>query len=65
VTDLLGVDRLLKINAHEHGIVLNAPELDIKTNEWTYRIESDSLRLKAVFTILAPNRVRLITVIMD
>lgn len=47
------------------GVVLNAPELDIKTNEWTYRIESDSLRLKAVFTIPDPNRVRLITVITD
>lgn len=47
------------------GVVLNAPELDIKTNEWTYRIESDSLQLKAVFTILDPNRVRLITVITD
>jgi hypothetical protein len=47
------------------GVVLNAPELDIKTNEWTYRIESDSLQLKAVFTIPDPNRVRLITVITD
>lgn len=47
------------------GVVLNAPELDIKTNEWTYRIESDSLRLKVVFTIPGPNRVRLITVITD
>lgn len=45
------------------GVVLNAPELDIKTNQWIYRIESDSLRLKAVFTIPDPNRVRLITVI--
>lgn len=47
------------------GVVRNAPELDIKTNEWTYRIESDGLRLKAVFTIPNPNRVRLITVITD
>jgi hypothetical protein len=47
------------------GVVRNAPELDIKTNEWIYRIESDSRRLKAVFTIPDPNRVRLITVITD
>ena len=51
--DMLGLART--------GVVLNAPELDNKTNEWTYRIESDSLQLKAVFTIPDPNRVRLIT----
>ena len=55
--DILGLART--------GVVLNPPELDIKTNEWTYRIESDSLGLKAVFTIPDPNRVRLITVITD
>ena len=55
--DMLGLART--------GVVLNAPELDNKTNEWTYRIESDSLQLKAVFTIPGPNRVRLITVITD
>lgn len=45
------------------GVVLNEPELDIKTNEWTYRIESGSIQLKAVYVIPDPNRVRLITII--
>lgn len=45
------------------GVVLNAPELDIKTNEWLYRIESDGIQLKAVFAIPNPNRVRLITIV--
>jgi hypothetical protein len=46
------------------GVVFNEPELDIKTNEWTYRIESGSLQLKAVYVITDPNRVRLITIII-
>lgn len=45
------------------GMVANAPEMDIKTNEWTYRIESDEL--KVVFVIPSPSMVRLITVFPD
>jgi hypothetical protein len=47
------------------GVVLNAPESDSKTNEWTSRIESDGLQLTAVFPIPDPHRIRLITVITD
>ena len=42
------------------GIVAKASELDIKTNEWTYRIETNDF--KVVFVIPNPNCVRLITV---
>ncbi len=45
------------------GIVVKAPELDIKTHSWTYRIESDEL--KVVFVILDKESVRLITVLTD
>jgi hypothetical protein len=53
------------LNFARIGIVRNAPEIDIKTNEWCYRIESDAHRVKVVFTILGSRRVRLITVITD
>jgi len=58
-----GVDNNDILCLTRSGVVLNEPELDMKTNEWTYRIESDTLKLKAVFCIPDPKKVRLITVI--
>lgn len=60
-----GVDNNDILSLARTGVILIASELDIKTNEWTYRIESDGLQLKAVFTILDPSRVRLLTVMTD
>lgn len=46
------------------GIVQSEPECDIKTGEWTYRIESNNPKMKAVF-IPMDNRVRVLTVMVD
>ena len=45
------------------GLVLNSPEPHSVTGEWTYRMESKSPEVKAVFTVLAKSRIRLLTVI--
>lgn len=47
------------------GVVLNEPELDIKTGEWLFRIESQRLGLKAQFICIDEMKTRLITVIQD
>jgi len=47
------------------GLVLNPPEPHIKTGELNYRIESQTQKLKVVFSIVDPNTVRLITVLDD
>lgn len=47
------------------GQVLNEPEQHIKTGNMTYRMEMADPPVKAVFTILGPNRVQLITVFVD
>jgi len=47
------------------GVVLNEPELDIKTGEWLFRIESQRLGLKAQFICIGEMQTRLITVMQD
>ena len=58
-----GVDNNDILKVAKTGIVVKVPELDIKTYAWTYRIESDEL--KVVFVILDEESVRLITVLTD
>lgn len=60
-----GIDNNDILKLAKTGVVLNEPELHIKTNLMTYRIESESQKLKVVFNIVAQNKVRLITVIAD
>lgn len=43
------------------GAVFDPPEIDIKTGEWKYTIERRKPLLKAVFTVLSGNKIRLLT----
>ena len=58
-----GLDNNDILKVVKTGIVVKAPELDIKTHAWTCRIELDEL--KVVFVILDKESVRLITVLKD
>lgn len=60
-----GVENNDILNLSKTGLVLKEPELDIKTNQMKYTIESNNSELKIVFTILDQSRVRLITIITD
>ena len=60
-----GIDNNDILKLANTGVVLNDPELHIKTNQMTYRIESESQKLKVVFNVLGINRVRLITAITE
>ncbi len=60
-----GIDNNDILNLAKTGLVLNEPELDIKTNQMKYTIESQDHKLKIVFNILSGSRVRLITIMND
>jgi len=60
-----GIDNNDILKLAKTGVVLNDPEIHIKTNQMTYRIESDAQKLKVVFNILDQSKVRLITIIAD
>ena len=60
-----GIDNNDILNLSKTGVILNEPELDIKTNQMKYTIESLDHKLKIVFNVLDDCRVRLITVMND
>jgi|GEM_PF-6769830 len=60
-----GIDNNDILNLSKTGVILKEPELDIKTNQMKYTIESQDHKLKIVFNVLDACRVRLITIMND
>lgn len=62
----INVNDLIKLS--KSGTVRNEPELHMKTNDWTYTIESSTGDLKVVFVIHEENgnqKVRVVTLMRD